>query len=270
MIVRKSKAEIEKMRRAGQVVADVYRELLDVLRPGMTTGEVDRLAEARIRKAGALPTFKGYRPSPGVPAYPATLCISLNDEIVHGIPSERVIEDGDVVSLDCGATLDGFVGDSAITILAGRVSEEHRLLAERTRESLYRAIGASMPGARLGDVGHAVEAFIQPFGYGIVQDFCGHGVGRRLHEEPQVPNFGVPGTGKRLKAGWCLAIEPMINVGTHLTRVGPDRWTVRTLDGSVSAHFEHSIAVTAEGPIILTSRGDDPPGPWIPGTRPVA
>jgi len=267
MIVRKSRAEIEKMRRAGQVVGDVHKMLRDIVVPGITTLEMDRRAEALIRKAGATPTFKGYQVGPEV--FPATLCISINEGIVHGIPSDRVIHDGDVVSIDCGATLNGYVGDSAVTLIVGSVSKEVSDLVERTRQSLYEAIAVALPGNRVGDIGHAVESYIDPFGYGIVQDFCGHGVGKRLHEEPQIPNYGIPGTGRRLKSGWCLAIEPMVNLGTHNTQMLDDGWTVITADKSISAHYEHSIAVTDDGPIILTSRGDDPPGPWTPGTAPM-
>lgn len=267
MIVRKSKAEIEKMRRAGQIVADVHKMVRDRIRPGVSTLELDGHAEALIRAAGATPTFKGYKVENKV--FPASLCVSINDEIVHGIPSERVIEDGDLVSIDCGATLDGYVGDSAMSHAVGTVSDEITQLLERTRNSLYKAIEVAMPGSRVGDIGHAVESYIAPFGYGIVQDFCGHGIGRRLHEEPQIPNYGMAGTGRRLKSGWCVAIEPMVNLGSHLTRVLDDGWTVVTADGSRSAHFEHSIAITDEGPIILTSRGDDPPGPWRAGTGPM-
>lgn len=267
MIVRKSKAEIEKMRRAGQVVADVHKMLQDLVRPGVTTGEMDRRAEELIRRAGASPTFKGYRV--GREVFPASLCISVDEEIVHGIPSDRVLEEGEVVSVDCGATLDGYVGDSAITLPVGRIDAEVQDLLDRTRASLYRAIEVCVAGKRVGDIGHAVESYIDPFGYGIVQDFCGHGVGRRLHEEPQIPNYGLAGTGRRLKTGWCVAIEPMVNLGTHETRVLGDGWTVVTADGSTSAHFEHSVAVTDDGPLILTSRGDDPPGPWRLGTSQV-
>ena len=268
MIVRKSKAEIEKMRRAGQVVADVHKMLRDLVRPGVTTLEMDRKAEALVRRAGAQPTFKGYRV--GREVFPATLCVSINEEIVHGIPSEdRVLEEGDSVSVDCGATLDGYVGDSAVTLPVGAISGELQRLLDRTRESLYRAIAVSLPGKRVGDIGHAVESYIDPFGYGIVQDFCGHGVGRRLHEEPQVPNYGLPNTGRRLKSGWCIAIEPMVNLGTHETVMLDDGWTIVTADGRTSAHFEHSVAITDDGPLILTSRGDDPPGPWMLGTTPM-
>tara|TARA_B100000674_G_scaffold426957_1_gene381418 strand:+ start:111 stop:917 length:807 start_codon:yes stop_codon:yes gene_type:complete len=267
MIVRKSRAEIELMRLAGQVVADVHKEILDTIKPGMTTLELDRRAEQRIRNAGAVPTFKGYQVGPEV--FPATLCVSINHEIVHGIPSDRVLQDGDVVSIDCGATLNGYVGDSAITVVVGSSTPEIDRLLECTRGSLYEGINQARPGKRIGDVGHAVEAFVEPYGFGVVEDYCGHGVGRKLHEEPQVPNYGIPGTGRRLKSGWCLAIEPMVNLGTHETVALDDGWTVITADHSISAHFEHSIAITDDGPIILTSRGDDPSGDWIPGVKPV-
>ena len=269
MIVRKSKPEIEKMRRAGQVVADVHLALREMIRPGVSTLELDRVAEARIRKTGALPTFKGYAAGKDT-AFPATLCVSINEEVVHGIPSAtRILQDGDIISIDCGATLDGYVGDSACTWVVGTATDEVRLLVERTRECLYRGIAECFPERRIGDIGHAVESHAKQFGYGVVEDYCGHGVGRRLHEEPQVPNVGLPGTGKRLKSGWCIAIEPMVNMGTHETMELLDRWTVVTRDRKPSAHWEHSIAITDEGPIILTSRGDDPPGPWISGTSSV-
>jgi methionyl aminopeptidase len=268
LITRKSRAEIEKMRRAGQVVASVHKMLAQEVRPGVTTLELDQRAEAMIRDAGAVPTFKGYKV--GREVFPATLCVSINEEIVHGIPSaDRVLHEGDVLSVDCGATLDGFVGDSAVTLPVGQVAPDVALLLERTRMSLYQAIALCVPGNRIGDLGHAVESYVAQWGYGVVEDFCGHGVGRSLHEEPQVPNYGIPGTGRRLRPGWCLAIEPMINLGTHETETLDDGWTVITADKSVSAHFEHSVAITDDGPIILTSRGDDPSGPWIPGTTPV-
>jgi len=252
MIVRKSKVEIEKLRRAGHVVADVLSELREVVKPGMSTLDLDRIAEARIRKAGALPTFKGY--TAGKPtAFPATLCVSINEEVVHGIPSPtRLLKEGDIVSLDCGATLDGYVGDSACTLLVGTTSDEVRLLVERTREALYRGIAQCFPDHRLGDIGHAVESHAASFGYGVVEDYCGHGVGRRLHEEPQVPNYGLAGTGKRMKSGWTIAIEPMVNIGGPEVEVMSDRWTVLTRDRKRSAHFEHSVAITADGYEILS------------------
>jgi methionyl aminopeptidase len=252
MIVRKSKVELEKMRRAGQVVADVHKELREMVRPGVSTLDLDRAAEARIRKAGAVPTFKGYHAGKRT-AFPASLCVSINEEVVHGIPSaSRILKEGDLISIDCGATLDGYVGDSACTWVVGKVSDEVRLLVERTRESLYKGISQCFPD--------------QQFGYGVVEDYCGHGVGRRLHEEPQVPNVGIPGTGKRLKSGWVIAIEPMVNLGTKDTIELEDEWTVITLDRKPSAHWEHTVAITDNGPLILTSRGDDPPGPWTSGT----
>lgn len=266
MIVRKSKVELEKMRRAGQVVADVHKELREMVRPGVSTLDLDRAAEARIRKAGAVPTFKGYHAGKRT-AFPASLCVSINEEVVHGIPSaSRILKEGDLISIDCGATLDGYVGDSACTWVVGQVSEEVRLLVERTRESLYKAIAQCFPENRIGDIGHAVETYAKSFGYGVVEDYCGHGVGRRLHEEPQVPNVGIPGTGKRLKSGWVIAIEPMVNLGTKETVELEDEWTVVTADRKASAHWEHTIAITDNGPLILTSRGDDPPGPWTSGT----
>ncbi|PIE17016.1 MAG: type I methionyl aminopeptidase [Proteobacteria bacterium] len=267
MIVRKSKLEIEKMRRAGQVVADVHKLMRDMVRPGVSTWELDRAAEELIRKADAYPTFKGYKV--GREVFPATLCVSINEEVVHGIPDpERVLQQGDIIAIDCGATLDGYVGDSAVTYPVGKISEEVELLLQRTNESLYKAIELCLPGNRLGDIGHAVEDHVRRFGYGVVEDYCGHGVGRRLHEEPQIPNIGVPGTGRRLKTGWCIAIEPMVNLGTHETVTLDDGWTVVTADKLASAHFEHSLAITDDGPLILTSRGDDPPGPWMSGTSP--
>jgi methionyl aminopeptidase len=269
MIVRKSKIEFEKMRRAGQIVADVHKEVRDLVKPGVSTLELDRAAEARIRKAGAIPTFKGY-PAGKTTPFPATLCVSINEEVVHGIPSaNRVLQEGDIISIDCGATFDGYVGDSACTWVVGKTSDPIRLLVDRTRESLYKGIAMCFPDNRVGDIGHAVETFAKSFGYGVVEDYCGHGVGRRLHEEPQVPNVGIPGTGKRLKSGWAIAIEPMLNLGTKDTIELEDEWTVITADRQHSAHWEHTIAITDEGPFILTSRGDDPPGPWRSGTQPM-
>lgn len=248
MIIRKSKREIEKMQASGRIVADTLTKVIAMARPGVTLKELDAMAEANIRGYGATPTFKGYRD------FPATLCTSVNEEVVHGIPSDRVLEDGDIISVDCGATLDGYVGDSAVTIPIGQVSDEVKHLLAVTEESLFEGIKAAVPGNRLFDVSYAIERHITPTGYGIVRDYCGHGVGRQLHEEPQVPNYGRPGTGPRIKAGWCLALEPMVNLGTHEVETLEDGWTVVTRDRKFSAHFEHSIAVTADGPIILTDR----------------
>ena len=206
------------------------------------------MAEANVREHGATPTFKGYR------GFPATLCTSINEEVVHGIPSERKLEDGDIVSVDCGATLNGYIGDSAVTIPIGNVSDEIKHLLKVTEGSLYAGIEAARVGNRLFDVSCAIQEHIEKTEYGIVRDYCGHGVGRRLHEEPQVPNHGRAGTGLRLKSGWCLALEPMVNLGTHEVETLADGWTVVTADRRPSAHFEHSIAITDDGPIILTDR----------------
>jgi len=248
MITIKSKSEIELMRRAGQIVADVHADLKEMICPGITTWELDAYAEHKIRAAGAIPTFKGYG------GFPGSLCTSVNEQVVHGIPSKKqVLREGDIIGIDCGATFRGYVGDSAWSYAVGEISEERQKLLAATEEALWRAIDASRIGNRLQDVGHAVESYISPIGYGIVRDFCGHGVGARMHEEPQVPNYGRPGRGPRLKAGWCIAIEPMVNMGVETTKTLKDGWTVITTDGKPSAHFEHSIAITSEGPLILTA-----------------
>lgn len=246
MAVRKTAEEIEKMRAAGQIVGQALELLCAMVAPGVTTLELDQAAERFIRRKGAIPTFKGYG------GFPGTACISLNEEVVHGIPSQRVIREGDVVSIDCGATLNGYVGDSAVTVVCGSSSKEVQELLKTTRRALFAGIEKARPGNRLGDVSHAVEIVARSRGYGIVRDYCGHGVGRDLHEPPQVPNFGRPGIGPVIAEGWTLAIEPMLNLGTHRVEVLSDGWTVVTMDKKPSAHFEHSIAVTADGPIILT------------------
>jgi methionyl aminopeptidase len=246
MIIRKSKAEIEKMRAAGAIVARTLARLSEMVEPGITTRQLDREAERIIREAGASPTFKGYH------GYPASICTSINEQVVHGIPSERRLREGDIIGLDCGATYKGYVGDSAVTVPVGNVSDEVKRLLEATRRSLFEAIDRCRAGNRLGDVSHAVQAYVEPLGYGIVRNFCGHGIGRAMHEEPQVPNYGDPGTGKRLREGWVLALEPMINLGNDDVRTLSDGWTVVTIDGKPSAHFEHTIAITEDGPAILT------------------
>jgi methionyl aminopeptidase len=249
MIITKSRAEIEKMYKAGQLVGRLLRELCANVKPGVTTFELDEFAEKFIRAAGAIPTSKGYR------GYPYSICTSINEQVVHGFPSARKLQEGDIISIDCGATLDGYVGDSAVTIPVGKVSAEAAKLIDITRESLYRAIDQMRVGNRLYDVSYAVQSFVEPLGYTVVRDFCGHGIGTAMHEDPQVPNYapsGKPGTGPRLREGWVLAIEPMVNVGTHKVRIERDGWTVTTIDGKLSAHFEHTIAITANGPWILT------------------
>lgn len=246
MIITKSRAEIEKMFKAGQLVGQVLDELRAIVEPGITTLELDSYAENRIRSVGAIPTFKGYK------GYPFSICTSVNEQVVHGFPSKRRLQEGDIISIDCGATLEGYVGDAAITIPVGRISDEAEKLLKVTEESLYRAIEKMVIGNRLSDISHAVQAYVEPLGYSVVRDFCGHGIGTAMHEEPQVPNYGPPGRGPKLREGLVLAIEPMVNVGTHRVRIEQDGWTVTTLDKKLSAHFEHTVALTAEGPWILT------------------
>jgi methionyl aminopeptidase len=247
MIIRKSKSEIEKMRAAGQIVAHVLARISAMVEPGVTTRQLDREAERLIREAGAFPTFKGYH------GYPASICTSINDEVVHGIPSDRRLREGDIIGIDCGATYQGYVGDSALTVAVGQVSEDVKRLMEVTRRSLYEAIEKCRVGNRLGDVCNAVQAYVEPLGYSIVRNYCGHGIGRAMHEDPQVPNYGRAGSGPVLREGWVLAIEPMINLGRHDVKVLSDGWTVITLDGRPSAHFEHTVAITGDGPQILTA-----------------
>ncbi|PZN09418.1 type I methionyl aminopeptidase [Thermaerobacter composti] len=248
MIELKSPREIELMREAGRIVAAVLRELASALRPGITTADLDRLAERLIREAGAEPAFKGYQ------GFPASICTSINDEVVHGIPSpRRVIREGDVVSIDVGARYHGYHGDSAATFAVGAVSAEARRLLEVTRRSLEAGIAAARPGHRVGDVGHAVQQVVEAAGFSVVRDYAGHGIGRAMHEDPQVPNYGRPGTGLRLRPGLVLAIEPMVNAGGPAVRTDPDGWTVRTVDGSLSAHFEHTVLITEGEPEVLTA-----------------
>ncbi len=252
MIVLKSPAEIAKMRRASAVVAEILLALEEAVKPGMTTQDLDRLAEESLRKAGATPAFKGYR------GYPAVLCASINDEVVHGIPSaKRVLKEGDIVGLDFGAIVEGFYGDAAITVGVGRVSPEAERLMRVTRESLERGIEQARPGNRIVDISGAVQEHAEKHGYSVVREFVGHGIGTTLHEEPQVPNFRPEGPEERtwrfrLREGLVLAIEPMVNAGRPEVRILDDKWTAVTKDGSLSAHFEHTVAVTAEGPVVLT------------------
>jgi methionyl aminopeptidase len=251
MIIRKSKAEIEKMRAAGQIVARVLKRLSEMVEPAITTRDLDHEAERMIRDAGAIPTFKGYH------GYPASICASVNDEVVHGIPGSRKLREGDIIGIDCGATYQGYVGDSAITVPVGNIQDEVWKLVNATRKSLYAAIEKCRVGNRLGDVCNAVQAYVEPLGYSVVRNYCGHGIGRAMHEEPQVPNYGRTGTGPILREGWVIAIEPMVNLGRHDVKVLPDGWTVITLDGRPSAHFEHTIAITQDGPQVLTELNGD-------------
>jgi methionyl aminopeptidase len=251
VIVCRSAAELVRMRAANRFVADVLAELAAAVAPGVTTAELDRLAERLVREGGAVPAFKGYR------GFPATLCASVNEEVVHGIPSpSRKLVEGDIVSLDVGVKLNGFYGDSAVTVPVGRISEVAARLLQVTRESLDRAIAQVRPGGRLSDIGHAVQSWVEMHGFSIVREFVGHGIGEQLHEEPQIPNYGQPGRGPKLAEGMVLAIEPMVAMGRPETKVQRDGWTAVTRDGSLAAHFEHTVAVGADGPEVLTVRED--------------
>lgn len=247
-IVCKSTTEIEKMRRSGRIVRQVLDAVREAVAPGVSTMDLERVAERKIKDLGAKPAFKGYYD------YPCVLCTSINNEIVHGIPSERrVLKAGDIVSIDTGVVLDGYYGDAAITVPVGEgVSSDLQKLLDVTRESLYRGIEAARIGNTVGDVGAAVQKIVEANGFSVVREFVGHGIGTKLHEEPQVPNYGMAGSGPKLRDGMVLAIEPMVNVGRHETRVLADNWTAVTKDGTYSAHFEHTVAVTKDGPVILT------------------
>jgi methionyl aminopeptidase len=250
MIVRKSADELEQMARAGTVVADTLSLLREHIRPGMTTGELDRIADEFIRSKGGVPTFKGYR---GPYPYPASICASVNEVVVHGIPNGYVLTEGDILSVDVGVTLDGFVADSACTFSVGEIAPEAERLLEVCNAALQAGIEQAKAGGRLTDISHAVQRVTEEGGFAVVRSLVGHGVGREMHEDPQIPNYGEPGRGPTLAPGMTLAIEPMITAGTHEVVVRPDQWTVATADGSLSAHFEHTVAVTDEGPRILTA-----------------
>ena len=246
MLVLKSEREIEYMKDAGKIVAETHQEMKKAVKTGMTTGELDQIAENFILSKGAVPAFKGYRD------YPATICASVNEEVVHGIPGKRKLLEGDIISIDIGAVINGYFGDSAATLPIGEVSAEAKRLLEVTEKCLYEGIEMAQVNNRLTDISHAIQTYVEKNGFSVVRDFVGHGIGSELHEPPQIPNYGLPGRGPRLKPGLCLAIEPMVNIGGYEVATIRDNWTVVTEDGSLSAHFEHSIAVTEEGPIILT------------------
>ena len=246
MIIGKSKRELEKMRAAGKLVGQVLAHLRTLVQPGVTTIDIDQEAEKMIRDAGALPTFKGYN------GFPYSICASVNDQIVHGFPSKYALKEGDIFSIDCGVTLEGFVGDTATTVPVGEVDEKMLKLIRVTEECLDLAIQQCRPGNHLGDIGWAVQNHAESNGYSVVRDYVGHGIGRRMHEDPQIPNYGRPGLGPKIKSGYVFAIEPMVNLGSHFTRVLSDGWTVVTADGMPSAHAEHTIAITEEGPEVLT------------------
>jgi methionyl aminopeptidase len=248
VIVCKSAAEIDRMRAPNELVANVLAELAGMVAPGVTTADLDAAAERLVRAAGAEPAFKGYR------GYPSTLCASVNEQVVHGIPSARGLVEGDIISLDMGVKLNGFYGDSAVTVPVGRVSEEAATLLRVTRESLEKGIEQVRLGGRISDIGHAIQGHVEAHGFTVVREFVGHGIGAALHEDPQIANYGEPGRGPRLAEGMVLAIEPMVNVGRPAVKVLADGWTAVTKDGSLSAHFEHTVAVTKSGPLVLTQR----------------
>ena len=247
MIVLKTTRELSLMKEAGAIAAGALKAAGAAVEPGVSTEEINRIAHSFIVKNGGIPTFLGYN------GYPAASCISINDEVIHGIPSKkRIIKAGDIVSIDVGATLNGYVGDNAATFAAGDISPEAQRLCDVTRESLYEGIKAAVAGGRLGDIGSTIQRYCEERGFSVVREFTGHGIGKQMHEDPSVPNFGTPGRGVRLLPGMTIAIEPMINQGVAGIRQLPDGWTIKTKDGALSAHFEHTVAITSNGPVILT------------------
>jgi methionyl aminopeptidase len=246
VVILKSPAEIEKIRESNAIVAEVLHGLRNIVRPGVTTRELDEYAESLALKRGAKPAFKGYR------GFPSSLCASINHEVVHGIPSKTRLKEGDIISLDFGVLYKGYYGDAAVTLPVGNISGAAAKLIKVTRESLYKGIEKASPGNRLGDLSLAVQNHVERAGFSVVRDFVGHGIGRGLHEDPPVLNYGVKGKGIELKSGMVLAIEPMVNMGTHKVKVMSDGWTVVAVDGSLSAHFEHTVAITDDGPVILS------------------
>ena len=246
MITIKSTHELKIMQKAGQITKAALLAAGELVAPGVTTRELDEAARRVIEKAGAKPSFLGYG------GFPATICCSINDEVIHGFPGDRKIQEGDIVSIDVGAYFEGFHGDNAWTFACGDVSKEAQALMDATREGLFEGIAMAQPGNRIGDIGSAVQRYVEARGYSVVRDFVGHGVGAELHEDPSVPNYGTPGRGVRLLPGMTIAIEPMVNAGVHTVKTLADQWTTVTTDGKLSAHFEHSVAITPDGPVILT------------------
>lgn len=253
MIYLKTEDEIELLRAANQLVATTLAEIARIVRPGISTAEIDRVAETCIRDHGAEPTFKGF-PNPYGGPFPGSVCTSVNDVVVHGVPREDdILKEGDIISVDCGTLLNGYNGDSCYTFMVGEVSEETKRLLRTTKEALYKGIEEAVAGHRVGDISHAVQSHCEAQGYGIVREFVGHGIGREMHEDPQVPNYGSRGKGKQLRNGLCIAIEPMITQGSHEVYMMPDRWTIKTRDGCWAAHFEHTIAIHHGKADILSS-----------------
>jgi methionyl aminopeptidase len=252
MITLKTPQETAKMHEAGRIVAEILAACRAAVKPGVTTGELDRIAADILKRRGATSNFKGYG-VPVLPPFPGVICTSVNEQVVHGIPGKRRLKEGEIVSIDAGAIIDGWHADAAVTVPVGQVSAQAAQLISVTEEALRHAIAAAVVGKRLGDIGAAVQRFVESQGFSVVRNYVGHGIGRAMHEEPQVPNYGAPERGLQIKEGLCIAIEPMVNVGGAETRTLPDQWTVVTADGSLSAHFEHTLACTAAGPIVLTA-----------------
>ena len=255
MIIAKSQKDMEKMRAVGELIAEIRETLRGMVAPGISTLELNAAAEKMMRDAGSIPTFIGYKPHGMVP-FPYAICASLNEQIVHGFSNETPLKEGDIISLDMACTLDGFVGDTAITVPVGKVEDELLQLIRVTEECLALGIEQCRPNKRIGDIGAVIQEHAEKHGYGIVRDYTGHGIGRRMHEAPQIANYGRPGTKEKIRAGYCFAIEPMLNIGTPETRVLDDGWTVITADGKPSAHAEHTVGITADGPEILTLTKD--------------
>lgn len=247
-IIIKSPREIALMREAGRIVAIVIEALSKHVKPGVTTGELDGLADSELKRSGAISAFKGYR------GFPATICTSVNEEVVHGIPGSRVLKSGDIISLDVGAILGGFCADAAVTLAVGKITPEAQKLLETTEKALWAGIAAARAGGRLGDISAAIQSYAESRNFSVVREYVGHGIGRDLHEDPQIPNFGIAGEGPLLRKGMTIALEPMVNAGEWRTKVGDNKWTVTTIDGKLSAHFEHTIAITDNNPEILTVR----------------
>lgn len=250
MIIIKTEEQIEKMRKAGEILADIHKEIAKMIRPGITTMEIDRFVEEYLKEKGAYPEQKGYQ------GYPYATCASINDEICHGYPREEPIKDGDIVTIDMVVNLDGWLADSAWSYGVGNISEEAQRLLDVTKKSLYLGIEQAVIGNRLGDIGHAIQNYVESQGFSVVKDFVGHGIGEDMHEDPQVLHYGNPGRGPRLLEGMVITIEPMVNMGTYRMKIDDNGWTARTLDGSLSAQYEHTLAITKNGPIILTDQGD--------------
>lgn len=254
MILKKTEQEIAVMRESNQIVSDVHRLLMPHVKPGARVSELDAMAEDFVRASGALPAFKGYSSgSKSIPPFPATLCVSVDDEVVHGIPTDRILEEGQIVSIDVGTEKNGFFGDGAVTLPVGIVDGEKHRLMRVTKESLYRGIEQAVPGNHLHDVSAAIQEYVEDNGFSVVRDLVGHGIGKSLHEEPPVPNFGRAGTGPRLETGMTIAIEPMVNYGSFKVRIAANGWTVLTRDATPSAHFEHTVYISKDGPVLLTN-----------------